>query len=102
MSVSRRGMSVAAVVIAIGIVGVWYQQTHPRSVVSTGTVRVESRSHPGPARDLATRLVALNGVRFEEVRLPSGTWIGCAGDCRKAAVEAGPEFWDAQGRDRGR
>ncbi|MFM9943306.1 MAG: hypothetical protein ACKVP7_27895 [Hyphomicrobiaceae bacterium] len=102
MSVKTMGVLVALLVAGVGIFGLWYQQRHPRTILSTGTVRVQSASHPGPAQVLATRLVEVNGMRFEEVQLPSGSWLGCAGDCRKAALEAGPEFWAAQARDRGR
>ena len=47
---------------------------------------------------LETRVVKIANTRFEEVRMPSGIWIGCAGDCRQAALDAGPDFWDALAR----
>ena len=50
---------------------------------------------------LETRVVMVGSVRLEEIRMPNGTWIDCAGDCRKTALEAGPDFWDAL-RDRSR
>ena len=33
--------------------------------------------------------------------MPDGTGIDGAGDCAKAALDAGSDFWDAQTRDRG-
>lgn len=29
-----------------------------------------------------------------EVRMPGGTWIGCAGDCRDTIVAQTIDFWD--------
>lgn len=102
MRIRRAGVLVGLLVVGLGVLGIWYQQHHPRTIISTGTVRMESATRSGPAVVLATRRLDVNGVRFEEVRLSSGSWIGCAGNCRQAALEAGPEFWDSQARDRGR
>lgn len=89
---------VGGLVIAVLIFALWYQQRHPRVVESTSQIRVESAKQHGSPQTLQTRLVRIGANRFEEVRMPNGTWIGCAGDCRKAALDAGPDFWDALGR----
>lgn len=102
MSVKMGGALVALLVVGIGIVGLWYQNRHGRVIVGTGSLRVESRTRPGDVQVLRTRTVAVGRVRLEEIELPRGTWIDCAGDCARAAREAGPDFWDAQARDRGR
>jgi hypothetical protein len=31
-----------------------------------------------------------------EVRLPGGTWLDCAGDCRQTLADATIDFWDRQ------
>lgn len=102
MTVKTASFLLALVVIGVLVYGLWYQRQYPRTIIGESTVRVESRTHPGPAQVLKTRLVEVNKVRFSEVELPNGTWIDCAGDCRKAALEAGPEFWDALARKGGR
>lgn len=89
---------VGGFVIAVLIFALWYQREHPRVIESTSAIRIESAKQAGPPQTLATRVVRIGANRFEEVRLPNGTWIGCSGDCRKAALDAGPDFWDAQAR----
>lgn len=91
---------VGGLIIAVLGFALWYQQQYPREIVSTSSIRVVSTLRPGPPMALETRVVKIATNRFEEVRMPNGTWIGCAGDCRKAALDAGPDFWDAQARDR--
>ncbi len=91
---------VGGLIIAVLGFALWYQQQYPREIVSTSSIRVVSTLRPGPPMALETRVVKIANNRFEEVRMPNGTWIGCAGDCRKAALDAGPDFWDAQARDR--
>lgn len=101
MSVKLGGLLLGLFIIALLAYGLWYQSRHPRQIISTGTIRVESKSRPGAPVTLETRRVRVATTEFDEVRMPNGTWIGCAGDCRKAALEAGPDFWDAL-RDRSR
>ena len=36
------------------------------------------------------------GRQGPEVRLPGGTWVGCAGDCRESVLEKTLDFWDMQ------
>jgi hypothetical protein len=36
------------------------------------------------------------GRQGPEVRLPGGTWVGCAGDCRESLLEKTLDFWDMQ------
>lgn len=102
MSVKQGGVLVGLLIVTVAFAALWYRWRHPPRTVGTGTVRVESTSRPGAPQTLRTRTLDINGVRTAEVELPNGTWVGCAGDCAKAAREAGPEFWDAMGRDRGR
>ena len=89
---------VGGLVLGVLAFALWYQQRYPRMILSTSSIRVASAKHGGPPMTLETRVVAIADTRFEEVRMPNGTWIGCAGDCRKAALDAGPDFWDAQAR----
>ena len=89
---------VGGLILAVLVFVLWYQQRYPRVIVSTSSVRVASAKQGGSPMTLQTRVVGIADVRFEEVRMPNGTWIGCAGDCRKAALDAGPDFWDAQAR----
>lgn len=102
MTVKTAGILLGLAMLAVLALGLWYQQRHPREIVATGEIRVESKARPGSPMTLATRTVAIGPARIQEVRMPNGTWIDCAGDCRKAALEAGPDFWDALARDRGR
>lgn len=97
-------VAVLIAIVGIAIVGwgVWYRQQHAREIVATGLMRVESRARPGAVQTLKTRTVRIGAIRLDEIELPNGTWIDCAGDCRRAAQDAGPDFWDAQARDRGR
>jgi hypothetical protein len=37
-----------------------------------------------------------SGAHGREVRLPGGTWIHCAGDCRETLVDTTIDFWDKQ------
>ena len=89
---------VGGLMLAVLVVALWYQQRYPREILSTARIRVESKVRPGNPMMLETRVVKVGAARFEEVRMPNGTWIGCAGDCRQAALDAGPDFWDAQAR----
>ena len=91
---------VGVLIISVLAFALWYQRQYPREIISTSTIRVVSASRPGPPMSLQTRVVKIANTRFEEVRMPNGTWIGCAGDCRRAALDAGPDFWDAQARDK--
>lgn len=101
MTVKMGGLLLALVMLAVLAAGFWHQYRNPRRIVATGQVRVTSPTQPGPAVTLATRVVMVGSVRLEEVGLPGGTWIDCAGDCAKAAREAGPEFWETVRRNSG-
>jgi hypothetical protein len=100
MGRAMRGTSLVmlfgAALLAFLAFALWYQQAHPRVITGTGQVSVDSRRPPFQTVVLKTRDVAVNGVAFKEIELPGGTWIDCAGDCRKAAREAREEFWDTQ------
>ena len=89
---------VGGLMLAVLAFALWYQQRYPREIVSTSRIRVESKARRGNPMTLETRVVQVGATHFEEVRMPNGTWIGCAGDCRKAALDAGPDFWEAQSR----
>lgn len=102
MSVKAAGLVLAVLIVALGAYGLWMQRQYPRVVVSTGSARVESATRPETAQTLKTRVVEVGRVRLTEVELPNGTWIDCGGDCRKAALEAGPEFFESLARTRGR
>lgn len=98
----RLQMIALVVAFVIGVAGYafWYTREYPREIVGHGTVRVASSKAAGGFATHATRKVSINGVVFEEVALPNGTWIACSGDCAKAALEAGDGFWEKQQRDR--
>lgn len=102
MSVKAGGMVVAMLVVAVVAYAIWLQYGLARVVVSTGTVRVESAARPELSQLLKTRVVDVGRIRVTEVELPNGTWIDCGGDCRKSALEAVPEFFEALSRTRGR
>ena len=89
---------VGGCVLAVLAFALWNQQRYPRVIEATSHIRVASPKQAGASMMLETRVVRIADIRFEEVRRPNGTWIGCAGDCRKAALDAGPDFWDAQAR----
>ena len=89
---------VGGLILCVLVFALWYQQRDPRVIRSTSIIRVASSKQGGAPMTLETRVVRIADTRFEEVRMPNGTWIGCAGDCRKAALDAGPDFWDAQAR----
>ena len=102
MTVKHAGVLVALLVFGVLTFALWYQQRYPRQIVSTGSIRVESKSRPGNPMALETRRVRVATQEFSEVRMPNGTWIDCAGDCRKAVLDIGPDIWDYQGRNQGR
>ena len=99
---SQTTMAAVAIALVLGMLGfgLWYSWRHPREIVATGTVVVQSGRVGGSATTLKTRDVAINKVVFKEVELPNGTWIDCAGDCAAAARDAGEGFWDKQARER--
>ena len=100
MSQTQMVAIVVLLMLGVGGYAVWYSQQHPRQIVGRGTVQVRSERAGGPIITLKTRDVSINGKVFQEVEMPNGTWIACAGDCAKAAREAGDGFWDKQARDR--
>jgi hypothetical protein len=93
------GVLVALFVLSLLAYGLWYQRQHPREIIGTSTITVQSRKSDGGTVTLKTRDIAINGVKFSEVELPNGTWIDCQGDCRRAAREAREDFWEARARD---
>jgi hypothetical protein len=99
---SQNTMAAVAIAFVLGVltVALWYQNKHPRQIVATSTVVVDSRKPGGARQTLNVRTVRIDQATFQEVEMPNGTWIGCEGDCRRAAREAGEEFWDAMARSR--
>lgn len=89
-------LAMIAFVLAVLAYALSYQRDNPREIVATGTARVESSRPGGAAQTLRTRDVRIAGVVFKEIELPNGTWIACAGDCIRAAREAGEDFWQTQ------
>jgi hypothetical protein len=80
----------------------WYQSRNPRVIVGYNQISVTKKSPAGVERaTLRTREIEIAGRRFWEVELRNGTWIDCAGDCRKAVDEAGDGFWEKIERERG-
>jgi hypothetical protein len=99
MSGRQVGLLVAALMLGVLAYGLWYQRQYPREIIRSGTLVVQSQRAGGGSVTLKTRDVSINGTVFSEIELPNGTWIGCQGDCRKAAREAGDEFWAARARE---
>ena len=100
-----RRMPLAALLMMALVLGVlvfahWYERRYPREIIRTGTVQVRSQRPGGGVATHKTRDVSVNGVVFQEVALPSGSWIDCAGDCERAAREAGEAFWERQDGNR--
>ena len=88
---------VGAIVLAYGI---WYHRVHPREVIRQGSVAIETKGKGGPVKTSArTRTVRVGAVILNEVELPGGTWVDCAGDCATAYREATTDFWDTQSRN---
>jgi hypothetical protein len=90
-------MAIVMIVLVLGVLaaGLWYQSRYPREIVGTSSLVVESRRAGGQRSTHEVRTVRIKAATFQEVRMPNGTWIGCAGDCVQAVREAGDEFWDA-------
>lgn len=95
-------IAVLMVAIVLGVLafGLWYQNRHPRRIVSEGAVDVTARKPGAVSARLKTRVVEIGGSRFSEIEMPNGTWIGCEGDCVRAAREAKEELWDKLDRVR--
>lgn len=101
MTVKMGGLLLGLVMLAILAAGLWHQFRNPRRIVATGEVRLVGTDLPGPGIKLPTRVVMVGSVRLDEVQMPNGTWIDCAGDCGRAAREAGPDFWETIRRSSG-
>lgn len=87
--------------LALAIVawGLWNERTHPQRVVASSTIEVDNSHGAAPARlRLAIRTVEIGTVRRDEIELPNGTWIDCAGDCHHAVRAALTAIWDEQKR----
>ncbi len=91
--------AIVALLLAVGGAAVWYAQQYPRVIVGTGRVEVRSERAGGRTLTLETRDVQIRATKFQEVKLPGGSWIACNGDCARAAREAGDGFWDKHQRD---
>lgn len=75
--------------------GLWYHRAHPARIVATGTVTMtDPKTNGSLTFDRRTREVG--GLRFDEVRLPGGTWIDCRGDCRATLRREHLDFWEHQ------
>ncbi len=99
---SGRTMAVLMAALVLGVLafGLWYQSQHPRRILSEGQIRVTPSRSGAAAVTLKTREIDINGARFQEIEMPNGTWVNCAGDCAKAAREASEEFWTKIDRER--
>jgi hypothetical protein len=96
MSGKGVGLLFAIALLCFLAFALWYQRANPRQIVATGTIIVESRRAGGTTLTLTTRDVRIANTTFREVQMPNGTWLDCAGDCRKAVREATDEFWDVK------
>ena len=57
----------------------------------TGTVRVCGTYNSG-----CTSAPVRRGRNGDQIRLPSGTWIDCRGNCRDTLREEALDFWETQ------
>jgi hypothetical protein len=95
------GMFAVAMVIGVLAYGLWYQTRYPRQILRTGAITIEAKRPQGMMRmTLKTRDIQIRDTVFQEVEMPNGTWIDCAGDCRRAATEAGDGLWEKIDRER--
>lgn len=99
---SQSTMAALTLALVLGVLGFafWYSQQHPRQIVGTSIVSVRSERAGGGVTVHKTRDISVNGVVFQEVELPNGTWIDCAGDCASAVRDAGEDFYDKRQRER--
>jgi hypothetical protein len=81
-------LAIAAGIAVIGYYGLRNDVRNTREVLETGSVRIAGPGGSASTRELRTRTVAVGAVRLREVELPGGTWIDCADDCRKVALDA--------------
>jgi hypothetical protein len=95
-------MALVALILVLGVLGygLWYHERHPREIIDTSSVLVESRKAGGERQTLTVRTVRIANTTFQEIQLPSGTWLDCGTDCRQAARDAGDDFWVAQEKTR--
>ena len=94
------GYIAAILVLAVLAFGLWYQQQYPRQILHTGSIAVDAKRPAGARMTLRTRDVQIRNTVFQEVEMPNGTWIDCAGDCRRAAHEAADGLWEKIERER--
>jgi hypothetical protein len=95
--------SVAALIAIAGAAtaayGLWYRAAHPTRVVRDGDLMVKRGSGATAERvRLRIRTLANGTVTRDEIELPGGTWIDCAGDCAKSAASALDDLWQDQQR----
>jgi hypothetical protein len=100
MSGRMMGVIAAALVLAVLAFGLWYQNQYPRQILRMGSITVEAKRGGVQRLTLKTRDVQIRNTVFQEVEMPNGTWIDCAGDCRRAAHEAGDGFWEKLEKER--
>jgi hypothetical protein len=84
-------------ILALGLAivgyGLWYQRQHPPRIVSHGTLRVTDPKSDATLT-FETRVVEVGAFTKTELRLPSGTWIDCGGDCRDALRRDHLDIWN--------
>ena len=94
------GLIAAVLVLAVLAFGLWYQRQYPRQILRTGVITMDAKKPGGQRITLNMRDVQIRDTVFQEVEMPNGTWIDCAGDCRRAAHEAGDGLWEKIERER--
>jgi hypothetical protein len=81
--------------------GVWYHRQHPREIIKTGSLTIDPKRAGLTPVVARIRTVKVGAVLLNEIEMPNGTWIDCAGDCDQAYKAATTEFWDIRDRERG-
>jgi hypothetical protein len=86
---TRGALSVAS----LALLGTQFPDALAASPPKSGESSIKACSRNG--HGCITTLVR-QGRQGPEVRMPSGTWISCAGDCRDTVIEKTLDFWDKQ------
>lgn len=88
---------IALLGLAVVAWGLWNERTHPPHIVASSTIEVDNIHGATPGRlRLATRTLEIGTVRRQEIELPNGTWIDCAGDCHQTVRASLTAIWDEQ------
>jgi hypothetical protein len=93
--------------VGLGIVGygTYMRRDEPETVIRESRIEVpDPKAPPSKENDtkvaFKTRTVRVGGITTDQIQLPGGTWIDCAGDCRDALRKSTTDFWEEQRKKR--